>query len=133
MFKTERIVEFGMCDSAGILFFSKIFDLMHSVYEEFILSSDLENSYFENENFAIPFINATADFNRPIKLHEVLLISISVSKIGNSSFQLATTFTNELDELKATSNTTHVFVSKKDFKKIDMPTEFLDLLNTNKD
>jgi len=132
MFETERIVEFGMCDSAGILFFAKIFELTHSAYEEFILRSDLENSYFENENFAIPLINASADYNAPIRLHEVLNISIAVSKIGNSSFQLISTFTDDLNISKATVKTAHVFVNKMDFKKTGIPDEFLSLLKKNK-
>lgn len=132
MFKTERIVEFGMCDSAGILFFANIFDLTHSVYEEFVLRSDLEDSYFENEYFAIPLINTSAEFHKPIRLHEILEISLSVSIIGNSSFQLTITFTDHMGELKATTKTSHVFVSKTEFNKITIPNEFLSLLEEHK-
>ena len=131
MFEAERIVEFGMCDSAGILFFPRIFELAHSAYEEFILRSDLENNYFENEEIAIPLISATSDFQKPITLHEVLKINITVSNIGNSSFQLTTTFLDELNNAKATVTTNHVFVDKKEFKKIDIPDEFLGLLKEN--
>lgn len=131
MFEAERIVEFGMCDSAGILFFPRIFELAHSAYEEFILRSDLENNYFENEEIAIPLINATSDFQKPITLHEVLKINITVSNIGNSSFQLTTTFLDELNKVKATVTTNHVFVDKKEFKKLDIPDEFLGLLKEN--
>ena len=131
MFEAERIVEFGMCDSAGILFFPRIFELAHSAYEEFILRSDLENNYFENEEIAIPLINATSDFQKPITLHEVLKINITVSNIGNSSFQLTTTFLDESNSLKSTVITTHIFVDKKEFKKIDIPDEFLSLLKEN--
>jgi len=132
MFSTERIVEFGMCDIGGILFFAKIFDLSHSAYEEFVLRSDLEESYFENKLFAIPLINASADFQKPISLHEVLKINISVANIGSSSFQLLTNFLSESGEQKASVKTTHIFVNKLDFKKRDIPKEFLDLLAQHK-
>lgn len=131
MFETERIVEFGMCDSAGILFFARIFELAHSAYEEFILRSDLENNYFKNAEIAIPLISATSDFCKPITLHEVLEINVIVSKIGNSSFQLTTTFLDELINVKATVRTSHVFIDKKGLKKIDIPDEFLSLLKKN--
>ena len=131
MFETERIVEFGMCDSGGVLFFARIFELAHSAYEEFILRSDLENNYFEHEEIAIPLISATSDFHKPIKLHEVLEINVVVSKIGNSSFQLTTTFLDELVNAKAIVTTTHVFVDKKEFGKMDIPDEFLSLLKEN--
>ncbi|MDA3861850.1 MAG: thioesterase family protein [Melioribacteraceae bacterium] len=131
MFEAERIVEFGMCDSAGVLFFAKIFDLSHSVYEEFILRSNVKDSYFENDSFAIPLVNTTADFHEPIRLHEVLIANLIVSKIGNSSFQLTISFVDEDGIKRATTKTTHVFVSKKDFKKIEIPEEFLNLLKEN--
>lgn len=131
MFETERIVEFGMCDSAGILFFSRIFELAHSAYEEFILRSGLINNYFENEEIAIPLISASSDFHKPITLHEVLKINVVVSNIGNSSFQLATTFLDDLKNTKATVATTHIFVDKNEFKKINIPEEFLGLLKEN--
>ncbi|MCF6268753.1 MAG: acyl-CoA thioesterase [Melioribacteraceae bacterium] len=131
MFETERIVEFGMCDSAGVLFFAKIFELSHSAYEEFILRSDLRNNYFENDELVIPIVSATSNFNKPITLHEVLKINIVVSKIGNSSFQLTTIFLDEVDKAKATVTTTHVFVDKKEFNKTEIPDEFLNLLKKN--
>ena len=131
MFTTERIVEFGMCDSAGILFFAKIFELSHSAYEEFILRSELEESYFENEIFAIPLINTTADFIEPIKLHEILGIDILVTKIGSTSFELTFSFSNEDGNVKAATKTTHVFVNKNNFKKTEIPVEFLNLLKGN--
>jgi len=131
MFAAERIVEFGMCDSGGILFFPRIFELAHSAYEEFILKSDLQNNYFENEEIAIPLISAASDFHKPISLHEVLKINIVVSKIGNSSFQLTTAFLDEKDSTKATVITTHIFVDKKEFNKMNIPDEFLSLLKKN--
>ena len=132
MFETERIVEFSMCDSAGILFFAKIFELTHSAYEEFILRSDLEEDYFISKNFAIPLVNATADYLAPIGLHEVIAISISVTEMGNSSFQLTTIFEDGNNNKKAIVKTTHVFISKISSKKTGIPKEFLALLNSNK-
>ncbi len=132
MFETERLVEFSMCDSAGILFFSKIFDLTHSAYEEFILRSDLENNYFASEQFAIPLVNASAEYLAPIGLHEIIELSMSVTKIGNSSFQLTTIFTDEAENKKATVKTTHVFISKINSKKTEIPEEVLRLLSKYK-
>ncbi len=132
MFETERLVEFSMCDSAGILFFSKIFDLTHSAYEEFILRSDLENNYFASEQFAIPLVSASAEYLAPIGLHEIIELSMSVTKIGKSSFQLTTIFADEAGNKKATVKTTHVFISKINSKKTEIPEEVLNLLSKYK-
>lgn len=129
MFETERIVEFGMCDGAGILFFARIFDLAHSGYEEFVLRGELDNNYFENDLYAIPLVSATADYHAPIGLHDVLKMSISVPKVGKSSFHLTINFIDELNNAKATVKTIHVFVDKNNFTKADIPDEFLQLLN----
>ncbi|PIQ09945.1 MAG: hypothetical protein COW71_04500 [Ignavibacteriales bacterium CG18_big_fil_WC_8_21_14_2_50_31_20] len=131
MFSTKRIVEFGMCDIGGILFFAKIFDLTHSAYEELVLSSNLKQNYFANKLFAMPLINTSAEFYKPIKLHQELEIKITVSRIGNSSFELTTKFFDETGDTKATVITNHVFVDKVDFKKVDIPNEFKALLNLN--
>ncbi len=71
------------------LYFAKIFDLAHSVYEEFILESDLELNVFENENFIVPLISTSADFYNPIVLHENLDVQLKVSEIGTTSFHLS--------------------------------------------
>jgi len=120
-----------MCDIGGILFFAKIFDLTHSAYEEFVLSSNLKQNYFANKLFAMPLINTSAEFYKPIKLHQELEIKITVSRIGNSSFELTTKFFDETGDTKATVITNHVFVDKVDFKKVDIPNEFKALLNLN--
>jgi len=120
-----------MCDIGGILFFAKIFDLTHSAYEELVLSSNLKQNYFANKLFAMPLINTSAEFYKPIKLHQELEIKITVSRIGNSSFELTTKFFDETGDTKATVITNHVFVDKVDFKKVDIPNEFKALLNLN--
>ncbi len=132
MFETERIVEFSMCDSAGILFFSKIFDLTHSAYEELVLRSDLKEDYFVSVQYAIPLVSASANYLAPIALHEVIGVSILVSEIGTSSFQLTTSFTDDVGNEKAIVKTTHVFISKTNSKKTEIPGEFITLLNEHK-
>lgn len=133
MFSTKRVVEFAMCDIGGILFFAKIFDLAHSAYEELVLSSNFSQNYFANNHFAIPLISTSADFYKPITLHEELGINIYVSRVGNSSFQLTTTFIGEKGETKAMVKTNHVFVDKINFKKTNIPIEFVEMLNANKE
>jgi len=127
MFETERIIEWRMCDSAKILFFAEIFNLAHSVYEEFLLRNS-EQDYFEDEKFAIPLINANADFQNPIHLHEILKIKLSVIKIGETSFSLKYLFSNLDDEPKAEVTTSHVFIDKATFEKSNIPEDFLELL-----
>lgn len=133
MFQTKRVIEFSMCDNAGVLFFSRVFELFHSAYEEFIYTSVLENDYFNSNEFAIPLIKIEADFKLPIKLHETVNISIYVTQIKNSTFELTTHLSDENDIAKAIITSVHIFVNKKDFLKREIPTEFQQLLSANQD
>ncbi len=132
MFSTTRRIEFGMCDAAGILFFAKIFELSHSAYEEFILKSNLKLNVFDNNEFAVPIICSSSEYHNPIKLHEEIIVELNVTKIGRTSFELTANFFDAESKLKATVKTTHVFVSKSNFEKAEIPKEFLTFLGLNK-
>ena len=133
MFQTKRVIEFSMCDNAGVLFFSRVFELFHSAYEEFIIISDLENDYFNSKEFAVPLINIEADFKLPIKLHDIVNIVIEVTGIKNSSFELTTHLIDESDTARAIVKSVHIFVDKKTFSKREIPTDFRELLSSNQD
>lgn len=133
MFQTKREIEFSMCDSAKVLFFSRVFELFHSAYEEFIITSNLENDYFNSEKYAIPILKIEADFKLPIKLHESIIIIIDVTQIKNSTFELTTHLIDGNDITRAIVKSVHIFVEKGDFSKIDIPTDFRELLITNQD
>ena len=132
MFTAKRRIEFGMCDAAGILFFANIFKLMHSVYEEFIISGKLENNYFNHNYIAVPLVNATADYYKPIDMHEIIDVQVLVENIGDSSFKLKTEFYSKKKELKAVVKTTHVFIDKRNMKKRKISDDFLEMLKDNK-
>jgi acyl-CoA thioesterase FadM len=127
MFITKRVVEFGMCDAAGILFYPKAFELAHSAYEELILSQNSSVNFFKHNLFAIPIINTTAMFYKPITLHETITLEISLTNKGVSSFELKTEFKSN-KKVKAVVTTKHVFVNKKDFSSVEIPKDFLALL-----
>ena len=133
MFQTKRVIEFSMCDNAGVLFFSRVFELFHSAYEEFIITSDLENDYFNSKEFAIPLINIEADFKLPIKLHDIVNIIIEVTGIKKSSFELTTHLIDDDEITKAIVKSVHIFVDKKKFSKREIPTDFRELLTANQD
>lgn len=133
MFQTKREIEFSMCDSAKVLFFSRVFELFHSAYEEFIITSNLENDYFNSEKYAIPILKIEADFKLPIKLHESIIIIIDITQIKNSTFELTTHLIDGNDITRAIVKSVHIFVEKGDFSKIDIPTDLRELLITNQD
>lgn len=131
MFETKRTIEFSMCDNEGILFFSRVFELFHSAYEEYIMTNDLTSDYFNHDNFAIPLLKTEAEFKSPIRLHETIKIFIEVSVIKDSSFELTTFFLDLNDTKKAIVKSAHIFVQKDGFNKCNIPEEFRSFLTAN--
>jgi 1,4-dihydroxy-2-naphthoyl-CoA hydrolase len=123
MFKVKRKINFYDCDPAGILFYARIFELCHSVYEEMIQSFDLKEDYWSNEDYLVPIIHSEATYQKPIKYNTVVEIELSAKTVSNSAFKLEYKCRNKTSELCIEVETTHVFVDKKTWKKKEIKNE----------
>ncbi|QQS37478.1 MAG: acyl-CoA thioesterase [Ignavibacteriales bacterium] len=121
MISIKRKVSFYDCDPAGIIFYSKIFDYCHSAYEELINSFKLNESYWNNEEYIVPIIKSEATYSKAIKYGDVITIELNVTQIKSSSFELEYICKNENGEVTNTVMTVHVFVDRKNWKKINIP------------
>lgn len=117
MFTAKRKINFYDCDPAGVLFYAKIYELCHSVYEEMISSFNLKEDYWANEDYIVPIIHSEARYHKPLIYNSFIQIELYVDKISSSAFNLAYNCTNEKGELCVEVKTTHVFVDKKTWKK----------------
>lgn len=117
MFNRKRKVNFYDCDPAGILFYAKIYELCHSVYEEMIQSFNLKEDYWTNEDYVVPIIHSEANYKKPLVYNSFVEIELSVRSLSASAFKLFYNCKNEADELCVEVETTHVFVDKKTWKK----------------
>ena len=117
MFTAKRKINFYDCDPAGILFYAKIFELCHSVYEEMIQSFNLKEDYWSNDDYVVPIIHSEATYHKPLVYDSFVKIELSVAGISSSAFKLAYACKNENGELCVQVKTTHVFVDKKSWKK----------------
>lgn len=117
MFTAKRKINFYDCDPAGILFYAKIYELCHSVYEEMIQSLGLKENYWSNEDYIVPIIHSEAIYHKPLVYDSFTIIDLTVKTISSSAFKLFYTCKNEKGELCVEVMTTHVFVDKKTWKK----------------
>lgn len=117
MFKTKRKINFYDCDPAGILFYAKIYELCHSVYEEMIQSFDLKENYWTNEDYIVPIIHSEAAYHKPLVYNSFVEIELIVKSLSSSAFKLFYICKNDAGELCVEVETTHVFVDKKTWKK----------------
>jgi YbgC/YbaW family acyl-CoA thioester hydrolase len=118
MFTIKRRINFYNCDPAGILFYAKLFEISHSVYEEMIDSFKLKENYWSNDKFVVPIIKTDGAYFKPLKAGENISINLSVTLLKNNSFELTYEWINNSGELVAKARTVHVFVDKKRWKKI---------------
>ena len=120
MYTTKLRTNFFDADPAGILFYANIYRLAHAAYEEMIKSWGIGEDVFFSPEFAMPIIHSEADYKHPIFAHEELTVNISASQLKKHSLELSYFFYCN-GELKAAVKTVHVFVDKKQMKKIEIP------------
>jgi 1,4-dihydroxy-2-naphthoyl-CoA hydrolase len=118
MFNLKRKINFYDCDPAGILFYARLFEINHSVYEEMINSFKLKESYWFNDKFVVPIIKTDGAYFKPLKGGETVSINLSVTLLKENSFELTYEWTDEAGDIAAKARTVHVFVDKKRWKKI---------------
>ena len=119
-FEVKRKINFYDCDAAGVLFFARIYELCHSAYEELIESFNLEEDYWNNEDYIVPIIKSEASYHKPLKYGEQVTVGINVAKLKSTSFELNYECRNKNDEVTDKVKTIHVFVDKKTWKKKEM-------------
>jgi YbgC/YbaW family acyl-CoA thioester hydrolase len=85
---SRRRVEFSDTDMAGIAHFSRFFLWMEQAEHDFLESRGL-SVVFEDQGFrhGFPRVNASCDYQRPVRYRDWLEIAVSLEKIGRSSLQ----------------------------------------------
>ena len=118
MFTIKKRINFYDCDPAGILFYARLFEISHSIYEEMINSFNLKENYWFNEKFVVPIIKTDGAYFKPLKGGVTVTVNLSVTLLKENSFELTCEWIDEKGELAAKARTVHVFVDKKSWKKI---------------
>lgn len=122
MYKNEYFVTLPDSDAAGILFFGNYIKLAHIIYEEFMIKIDFSLRYIiDDADFLILIVHAEADYKKSLYLGDRYNLSLQVTKIGNSSFELTYSFSDYENKEIATVKTVHVVVSKTSKKAIRVP------------
>lgn len=133
-FISQIEVRFGDCDPAGIMFFPRIFEFAHSVFEEFIEHTQIGwSQWFRKGPFIVPLRHVNSDFFRPFLPGRKYQVHSYVSKLGSSSFEMTyeffgtasgqagdANFQGELP-LHARVQMVHVFADSTTKTKIEIP------------
>jgi 1,4-dihydroxy-2-naphthoyl-CoA hydrolase len=117
-------VPFQYCDPAGILFFSRSFELAHQCFEQWVVALGIQwRDIFAHPNLGFPLKHCSADFLRPIRAGQTLDVEISLTNLSATDFELAYVLKSEKKEELARLKTQHVCVDRVQVKRSEIPRE----------
>jgi acyl-CoA thioesterase FadM len=120
-------VRFDEADARGILFYGRLHELAHRVFEDFVSAEVVARweDWFLSPGFIVPIKHAEATFHRPMRPGCLYRAELTVSRIGESSFDVRVRFFEEGVEpvLCAETRVSHVFADAARFRKIPIPSE----------
>ncbi len=125
MFTCPVSVRFHEADFRGILFFGRILQLAHEVYEDFVVAElgVAWDEWFSAPEWLVPIKHAEATFHRPLRPGRRFEAEAGIGRLSDSSFELLIRFF-DVDgpsrELCAETRTIHVFVDSA-FRKTPIP------------
>lgn len=90
-FFSERLVRFGHCDPAGIVFYPQYFVMFNGLVEDWFNSGLAVNyaQYITEHRFGFPIVSLNCEFLTPSKIGETITFGLTVDHIGKSSLKLA--------------------------------------------
>lgn len=94
VFERTLLVHFHEIDRAGIVYFARIFEYCHRVYEELLeqVVGPLE-PFFQAKDWGLPLVHAEADYARPLRLGDRVRVQVRVERLGERSVYFAYTLT----------------------------------------
>ena len=101
----EHVVTFGECDPAGVVYFPVYFDWFHQAMESWF-HDGLEIAYREAlATHGFPAVHTEADFVRPCRMGERLVIELRVGELTGRTFRLEYRVVGPEEKLRATGAT----------------------------
>ncbi len=121
-FETQHQITLHETDAAGRLFFSHLFTIAHTAYEQFAESLGFPlHQLIPARKIFVPVVHAEADYLAPILHGDPIKLTISVTNIGAHSFSLHTQFLDTRETVVSTVQTVHVCIDPKTGEKVEIP------------
>jgi 1,4-dihydroxy-2-naphthoyl-CoA hydrolase len=133
MFIYQTKIKLHETDAAGILFFSHQFKIIHDAYEAMLESVAIPFAeIIKQKDFFLPIVHAESDFKIPLFVGDCIEVQVTVENLGKTSFTLTYKLLNAKQDLVGSAQTVHVTVDKKNKKKIPLPAELKEKLQSIK-
>jgi 1,4-dihydroxy-2-naphthoyl-CoA hydrolase len=98
-------------DAAGVMFFAHLFRHAHDAYEAWMAALGFPlDAMIADGVLRLPLVHAEADYRRPLRHGEAVLVQLGVAEVRERSFALDYAFLGADGELAASARTVHVAV-----------------------
>jgi len=134
VFSYLRTVRFQDTDAAGVVYFANVLAMCHEAYEASLAASGINlKAFFSNSKVAIPIVNASVDFRRPMFCGEDLIIELTPEKLSENEFKIAyQIFINDAkDKPAAKAMTKHVCINPESRKREVFSAEMMEWLSSS--
>lgn len=126
-FTIARQIRFHHCDPAGIVFFPQFFYLLHEAKEDFLAHIGFAQHEMIAGGFGTPVVDINTGFVGMCRYGDNIVISVSISKLGNSSIGMDYEIhaegeaTGRHGALKLTSSSVLVYSSLREGAPVRIP------------
>jgi 4-hydroxybenzoyl-CoA thioesterase len=89
-FTTTVQVRFGHVDPAGIVYFPRIYDYLHEVFEE-VWERHVDERYYKilsEDRIGFPLVHSEVDFKSPLRFGDRASVHVTCFRLGKSSLGL---------------------------------------------
>ena len=115
-------VRFSEVDAAGILFFSRVFEIAHAAYEALLAERGTPlRQLVHDERWTLPLVHAEADYHAPMRLGDEVSVQVAIEAIGSTSLTLRFTLAAPSGQPLATVRHVHVAVDRATFRPVPLP------------
>jgi 1,4-dihydroxy-2-naphthoyl-CoA hydrolase len=126
LYNYKYTVQFRDTDAAGVVYFANIISICHVAYEASLIEAGIDlKSFVSNSDFAIPLIQVSADFFKPLFCGDRVVIQLNPKAIDSSRFEIDYQILEDLPTSNhqqiATVKTKHVSIDPVSRKRIDLP------------
>jgi 1,4-dihydroxy-2-naphthoyl-CoA hydrolase len=127
-FVYQRTIYFHDTDAAGVVYFANVLSMCHEAYEAALADSGVHlKQFFSSRSIALPIVQATIDFTKPMFCGEQYAIQVSPTQRSDSKFQIAYRIAalENPDDQTSTATTLHVCIDTATRSRAPLPSEIL--------
>lgn len=130
MFQRTTSVYLQSTDATGVIYFTELQRFAIETFEEYLQSKQHHlGKLIAESSYLMPIVHVEADYSAPIRVGDVLTITLEVARQGTSSFTLEYRLRHKQTQVEAGRvQIVHVTVSKETCTTIPLPEELQKLL-----